>query len=176
MLSCSVVSDSLRPHGLRPSRFLCPWSFPGKNNGVGFCFLLQGIFPTQRLLYSSINFFKKKLKSLWKIDLANRGSTGPLPEEAEKEHGASRGHGGPRGAHGCECGCRWWARGPDRSAGDGKETQRSEMGMKAYGRRELKMSVMKTGTWKWECREFYPRAYLWGKISIGCCVRNLSFN
>ena len=148
MLSCSVMSDSLQPHGLRPSRFLCPWSFPGKNTGVGFCFLLQGIFPTQRLLYSSIKFFLKKLKSLWKIDLANRDSTGPLPEDAEKEHWLCSRHRSRRDAHGCECGWRWWARGPDSSVGDGKETQKSEMGMKAYGRRELKMSIMKTGTWK----------------------------
>ena len=28
-------------------RFLCPWSFPGKNTGVGCHFLLQGIFQTQ---------------------------------------------------------------------------------------------------------------------------------
>ena len=25
LLSCSVMSDSLRPHGLQPSRLLCPW-------------------------------------------------------------------------------------------------------------------------------------------------------
>ena len=45
----SVVSDSLRPHGLQPSRLLCSWSFLGKNTGVGFHFLLQGIFPIQEL-------------------------------------------------------------------------------------------------------------------------------
>ena len=27
--------------------FLCPWGYPSKNTGVGCCFLLQGIFPTQ---------------------------------------------------------------------------------------------------------------------------------
>ena len=27
----------------------CPWNFPGKNIGVGFHFLLQGIFLTQEL-------------------------------------------------------------------------------------------------------------------------------
>ena len=27
-------------------RFLCPWDMPGKNNGMGCHFLLQGIFPT----------------------------------------------------------------------------------------------------------------------------------
>ena len=31
--SCSVVSDSLQPHGLQPTRLLCPWEFPGKSAG-----------------------------------------------------------------------------------------------------------------------------------------------
>ena len=33
--SSSVVSNSLRPHRLYPTRFLRPWDFPGKNTGVG---------------------------------------------------------------------------------------------------------------------------------------------
>ena len=33
--SCSVVSDSSRPHGLHPTRLLHPWDFPGKTTGVG---------------------------------------------------------------------------------------------------------------------------------------------
>ena len=37
--SCSVVSDSLWPHGL--------WNSPGQNTGVGSLSLLQGIFPIQ---------------------------------------------------------------------------------------------------------------------------------
>ena len=45
VLSHSVMSDSLRPHGLCPARLLCPWNFPGKNTGVGCHFLLLGIFP-----------------------------------------------------------------------------------------------------------------------------------
>ena len=45
--SRSVVSDSLRPRGLQPTRLLRPWDSPGKNTGVGYHFLLQGIFPTQ---------------------------------------------------------------------------------------------------------------------------------
>ena len=40
--SHSVVSDSLRPHGL-----YSPWNSPGQNTGVGSLSLLQGIFPTQ---------------------------------------------------------------------------------------------------------------------------------
>ena len=43
----SVVSDSLRPRGLYPTRLLCPWDSPGKNTGVG-CHFLPEIFPTQR--------------------------------------------------------------------------------------------------------------------------------
>ena len=39
--SCSVVSDSLRPHGLQPTRLLHPWDFPGKSTGVGWHCLLE---------------------------------------------------------------------------------------------------------------------------------------
>ena len=35
------------PHGLQLSRLLHPWDFPVKNAGVGFHFLLQGVFPTR---------------------------------------------------------------------------------------------------------------------------------
>ena len=42
--SHSVVSNSLRPHGL-----YSPWNSPGQNTGVGSLSLLQGIFPTQGL-------------------------------------------------------------------------------------------------------------------------------
>ena len=45
-LSSSVMFDCLGPHGLQPSRCLCPW-IPGKNIGVGCHFLIQRIFPTQ---------------------------------------------------------------------------------------------------------------------------------
>ena len=33
--SHSVMSDSLQPHGLQPTRLPCPWNSPGKNAGVG---------------------------------------------------------------------------------------------------------------------------------------------
>ena len=45
--SCSIIPSSLWPHGLQPTRLLCPWDFPGKDAGVGCHFLLQRIFPTQ---------------------------------------------------------------------------------------------------------------------------------
>ena len=41
VVSCSVMSDSLRPHGLQPITLLRPWDFPGKNTGVGCHRLLQ---------------------------------------------------------------------------------------------------------------------------------------
>ena len=44
---CSVLSDSLWPHGLKSTKLLCPWNFPGKNTGVDCHFLLQWIFLIQ---------------------------------------------------------------------------------------------------------------------------------
>jgi len=42
--SRSVMSDSLRPHGLYSA-----WNSRGQNTGVSSLSLLQGIFPTQGL-------------------------------------------------------------------------------------------------------------------------------
>ena len=33
-VSCSVVHDSLQPHGWKPTRLLCPWNSSGKNTAV----------------------------------------------------------------------------------------------------------------------------------------------
>ena len=41
------MSDSLWPHGWQLAKLLCPWDFSDKNIGVGYHFLLQGIFLTQ---------------------------------------------------------------------------------------------------------------------------------
>ena len=41
--SRSVMSDPQLPHGLQPSRLLCPWDFPGKSTGVGCHHLLHMI-------------------------------------------------------------------------------------------------------------------------------------
>ena len=40
--SCSVLSNSLQPHGL-----YSPWNSPGQDTGVGSLSFLQGIFPTR---------------------------------------------------------------------------------------------------------------------------------
>ena len=47
MCVCLIVSDSLRSHGLKPTRLFSPWDFPSKNTGISCHFLLQWIFPTQ---------------------------------------------------------------------------------------------------------------------------------
>ena len=56
--SCLTLCD---PHGLQPTRFLCPWDSLGKNPAGGCHALLQGIFPTlgsnlplQRLLHGQV--------------------------------------------------------------------------------------------------------------------------
>ena len=41
LLSCSVMSDSVRLQRWQPTRLPRPWDSPGKNTGVGCHFLLQ---------------------------------------------------------------------------------------------------------------------------------------
>ena len=57
----SVMPNSVQPHGLQPTRLLCPENFPGKNTEVGCHFLLQRIIPTQGsnpcLLHWQADFF-----------------------------------------------------------------------------------------------------------------------
>ena len=61
-VSCSFMSDSLRPHGLQPTRLLHPWDFPDKHIGVGCHQLVLKIkLRTLSLLYS---FFKTLLQNL----------------------------------------------------------------------------------------------------------------
>ena len=41
LLCRMIVSNSVWPHRLQPTRLRCPWDSPGKNTGVGCHFLLQ---------------------------------------------------------------------------------------------------------------------------------------
>ena len=61
---CSVVPDSLRPHGLQPARVLCLQNSPGKNIGVGCHFLLQWIFPIHGLNLHLLCFLHWQADSL----------------------------------------------------------------------------------------------------------------
>ena len=42
-----IIHGFVGPHGLQPTRVLCPWDSPGKNTGVGCHALLQEIFLTK---------------------------------------------------------------------------------------------------------------------------------
>ena len=43
------MSDSLRPHGLQPTRLPHPWDFPGKSTGVGCHCLLRDEFQMPQM-------------------------------------------------------------------------------------------------------------------------------
>ena len=58
------MSNSLRPHLLYPTKFLCPWDFPSENTGVGCHFLIQGIFLTQGSNLSLLHLLYWQAKSL----------------------------------------------------------------------------------------------------------------
>ena len=64
LLSCSVVSDSVRPHRRQPTRLLHPWDFPGKSTGVGcHCLLRNSVeIPLKtgnRTTISSVQLFSR---------------------------------------------------------------------------------------------------------------------
>ena len=46
-VSHSVISDSLRSHGLWPTRLLCPWNSPGNSSGVDSHFMPSFCSVTQ---------------------------------------------------------------------------------------------------------------------------------
>ena len=54
-VKCSVVSNSSQPHGLQPTRLLCPWDFPGKSTGGGCHRLLphRAEFGVESKMYES---------------------------------------------------------------------------------------------------------------------------
>ena len=66
----SVMSDSLRPHGLWPTSLLHLWNSPGKNTGVG-CYSLQGIFLMQGWNLGLLCLLHRQVDSL---PLSHQGS------------------------------------------------------------------------------------------------------
>ena len=58
-----VVPDSSRPHGLQPTRFLCPWDFPGKSTGMDCHCLLH--YPSYLIfIYLWYIFYKREIITL----------------------------------------------------------------------------------------------------------------
>ena len=60
-----------RPHGLQPTRLLCPWDFPGKSTGVGCHCLLRNI-PLPPSNY---------LPAMWETWVWSLGWEDPLEKE-----------------------------------------------------------------------------------------------
>ena len=52
-LNCSVVSDSLQPHGLQPARLLCPWGFSRQEDWSGLP------FPSPVIKYEALTHWKR---------------------------------------------------------------------------------------------------------------------
>ena len=72
-ISCSVMSDSLRSHGLWPTRLLCSWDSPGKKTRVDchsllqcICIYLCNIVSYARESYRAQINFKKTMINQWK--------------------------------------------------------------------------------------------------------------
>ena len=74
VLSCSVVSSSLRHCGLYPTRLLYPWDFPGRNTGVGCHILLQGSSrPRDETPISCVSCTGRQILYHWATWEAHRG-------------------------------------------------------------------------------------------------------
>ena len=78
------VPNSLRPHGLQPTQFLCPWDSPGKNMGVGCHALLPGDLPNPGIKPTSLmspasagGFFTTS--ATWEEELAKQDQIRTLP-------------------------------------------------------------------------------------------------
>ena len=60
VLGRSVVSDSLRPHGLQPTRLLCPWGFSRPESWSGLPFP-SPLFPFGVAYYHPLHLQSQKL-------------------------------------------------------------------------------------------------------------------
>ena len=94
------MSDPQRPHGLQPTRFLCPWDFPGKSTGVGCHCLLRVkdiVFPvimdgceswtTKKAEHQRIDAFELWCwRRLWRIPWTARRSNQSILKEISPEY------------------------------------------------------------------------------------------
>ena len=95
---CSVVQNSLQPHGLYPVRFLCPWNFPGKNLKHNNCLpptaypAMENISPNDKTLdcvdVRTVCFYLHKRRPAHGLSL---GSSAGLPPSARLYFAANGG-------------------------------------------------------------------------------------
>ena len=79
------MSDSLRPHGLQPTRLLRPWDFPGKSTGVGCHCLLLLIF-SHRYLWRIDAFELWCWRSLLRVPWTARRSNQSILKEISPKY------------------------------------------------------------------------------------------
>ena len=92
--SHSVVSDSSWPHGLQPTRLLCPCDCPGKSTGVGCHCLLQYVLNSCLLLHRIKTTFHtgkfgaslmaqtvKHLPAMWETQVWSLGQEDSMEKE-----------------------------------------------------------------------------------------------
>ena len=75
MLSHSVMSNPLWPHGLLPARFLHPWNFPGKNTSESYSHSVVSDYLQPHELYSPWNFQARILE--WVAIPFSKGFSNP---------------------------------------------------------------------------------------------------
>ena len=66
-LVASVMSDSLQPLRLQPTRLFCLWDSLGKNTGVGCHFLLQALLTGKYIALNEDTKKKSKINNLREI-------------------------------------------------------------------------------------------------------------
>ena len=79
-VSCSVMSNSSRPHGLWSARVFCLCNFPGKNTGVSILPFSRGSSPPRDQTH--ISCIAGRFFTVWAI------------REAQEDHGWAGGSGG----------------------------------------------------------------------------------
>ena len=90
--SRSVMSDSLRPHGLQPTRLRHPWDFPGVSTGVGcHCLLLSHQGSPIKYLGDLMNFQELNSTPSFKSKL-NGGKRELLKHSSLAAYGGNKRH------------------------------------------------------------------------------------
>ena len=79
------MSDSSQPHGLQPTRLVCPWDFPGKSTGVGCHCLLRKIDLGKLNMYTTN--FNKIFKYLKEIKINYKYEYKKSEKKRENKHG-----------------------------------------------------------------------------------------
>ena len=72
------MSDSQRPHGLQPTRLLCPWDSPGKSTGLGCHRLLRVTKVAELKSTGPAAMQEADLELLWKFTLIGGLVSGAL--------------------------------------------------------------------------------------------------